>query len=109
MNKLLVLTMSVSSCVAFANAEIIEEFVLDSNRTITVNEGQVIRIEKLTGTANAILTKDGVGRLEIASVKNVNATIHILSGEMKSVRPKFPSIEGDIFFHADAANSMGYD
>jgi hypothetical protein len=109
MKKLLVLTMSVSSCVAFANAEIIEEFVLDSNRTITVNEGQVIRIEKLTGTANAILTKDGVGRLEIASVKNVNATIHILSGEMKSVRPKFPSIEGDIFFHADAANSMGYD
>ena len=98
MNKLLVLTMSVSSCVVFANAEIIEEFVLDSNRTITVNEGQVIRIEKLTGTANAILTKDGVGRLEIASVKNVNATIHILSGEMKSVRPKFPSIEGDIFF-----------
>lgn len=105
MKKLLFLILSAGNCVGSLNAETIEEFLLDSNKTITVDEGQVVRIEKLTGTANAILTKDGEDCLEIAAVRNANATIHVLSGTMKTVRPKFPSIEGDIFFHADAANA----
>ena len=109
MKKLLALALVGGNCAVFADTEFIEEFVLDSNRTITVNEGQVVRIEKLTGTANAILTKDGAGCLEVAAVKNANAAIHVLSGEMKAVRPMFPSIEGDIFFHADAANATAYD
>ena len=109
MKKSLYFAFAAVNLATYADIEIIEEFTLDSNQTVMVEAGRTVRIEKLLGNSEAILTKDGDGCLEIASVKNKNASIHVLNGTLKSVRPVFPAVEGDVLFRVDAANPDSYD
>ena len=54
---------------------------------LTVEEGDVKRIEYISGTAAARLTKEGGGTLEVAIVGNTNASFFVNGGELKFVRP----------------------
>ena len=90
------------SLCAVAVSENVPEFALTSDTTLTVEEGDVKRIEYISGTAAARLTKEGGGTLEVAIVGNTNASFFVNGGELKFVRPDRLALDvDDVAFHVD--------
>ena len=85
-----------------AASENVPEFALTSDTILTVEEGDVKRIEYISGTAAARLTKEGGGTLEVAIVGNTNASFFVNGGELKFVRPGRLALDvDDAAFHVD--------
>ena len=94
-----------SLCV-IAEAENVPELALTSDTTLTVESGDVKRIEYISGTAAARLTKEGGGTLEVAIVGNTNASFFVNGGELKFVRPGRLTLDvGDAAFHVDGSDA----
>ena len=110
-SKRFIMPLAMLGCaVAWADAEVIDELSLDADTTVSVESGATKRIEYLSGTASAMLTKDGAGTLEIAIVGNTNATIRVKAGTLKSVRPgKLALASDEAAFHVDGSDADARD
>lgn len=83
--------------------EVVGELKLEADTTIDVAAGMVKRIEYLSGTAAATLTKTGSGTLELAIVGNTNATIRVEAGTLKGgALPEMRKLDG-AFCRIDAS------
>ena len=94
---------------AFAATETIAELAVASDVEVNVAAGEVKRIEYVSGTQTATLTKTGAGTLEIAIVGNTNATFWVEAGVLKFVRPGALALTTDeAAFHVDGSASASY-
>ena len=94
------------SGVSMAETENVAELALSADTTVTVGGGDVKRIEYLSGTAAAKLTKEGAGTLEVAIVGNTNAAFFVNGGELKFVRPgKLALAADEAAFHVDGSDA----
>ena len=94
------------SGVSMAETETVAELALSADETVTVGEGDVKRIEYLSGTAAAKLIKEGAGTLEVAIVGNTNAAFFVNGGELKFVRPgKLALAADEAAFHVDGSDA----
>ena len=105
MKKSLYFAFAAVNLATYADIEIIEEFNVNSDTEISVESGQVKRIEYLSGTASCTISKTGGGILELAIIGNTNASIFVKEGTLKSVPPAKLKLDGDRLFHADAADT----
>lgn len=93
----------------FAATETVAEFTLEADTVINVAEGDVKRIEYLSGTAAVTLTKTGPGTLEVAVVGNTNAVFDVDAGKLKFVRPGRLALSADeVAFHVDGSDTASY-
>ncbi len=104
-----------AACVAFsatlasAGTEVVPELPVAGDTTIEVPSGTTRRIEYLSGTDSATVTKTGGGTLEIAVVGNANIAFAVQEGTLRSVRPgRMREIAG-AYFHVDASDVTGMD
>ena len=98
------------SGVSMAETVTVAELALSADTTVTVGEGDVKRIEYLSGTAAAKLTKEGAGTLEVAIVGNTNAAFFVNGGELKFVRPGKVALAADeAAFHVDGSDADARD
>ena len=109
--KIIVATvLAFSTHLAFSATETIDEMALTENTTVTVASGDVKHIEYLSGTAAAMLTKEGGGMLEIAIVGNTNASFFVNGGGLKFVRPgKLALATDEAAFHVDGSDADARD
>ena len=107
-NKVLI-ALIVLALPTFAVAETVTEFQLVSDAEMNVPEGDVKRIEYVSGTQTATLTKTGAGTLEVAIVGNTNATFWVEAGALKFVRPGALALTADeAAFHVDGSAAASY-
>ena len=105
-----VATLALSAHMAFSATETIPELALTDDMTVTVESGDVKHIEYLSGTANAKLTKEGDGTLEIAIVGSTHASFFVNGGGLKFVRPgKLALAADDVAFHIDGSDADARD
>ena len=91
---------------SMAETETVDELDLSGDTTVSVGEGDVKRIEYVSGTASAKLIKEGAGTLEIAIVGNTNAAFFVNGGELKFVRPgKLALAADEAAFHVDGSDA----
>lgn len=104
MNKIL-MSLCAVPLAAVAFAETIDDYAVDEDRTIDVPSGTTTRIEYLSGSAAATLTKTGGGTLEVALIGNTNAAIRVEEGAFKSgTLGAFRKFDHP-FFHLDASDA----
>ncbi len=93
-----------ASAYAQAAVERIGDFPVTENTTIHVDEGEVKRIDYLSGTKQAIVTKTGKGTLEVGLWGNTNVILVVEAGTFKPVKPEFRfTASTDIAYRFDAA------
>lgn len=104
MNKIL-MSLCAVPLAAVAFAETIDDYAVDEDRTIDVPSGTTTRIEYLSGSAAATLTKTGGGTLEVAIFGNPNLTVRVEEGSLKSgTLGAFRKFDHS-FFHLDASDA----
>lgn len=90
-----------------AQAEVIAERSISDDTVINVPVGETMRIEYLSGTGAATITKTGGGTLEIAVVGNTNLAFAVQEGTLRSARiGKLRDLEG-LYYHVDASDQSG--
>lgn len=96
---------------AGAESTVVSEYPVTEDVEIRVESGDVKRIEYLSGTAAATITKTGGGTLEIGVLGNENFSFVVQEGSLKSVRPQFADLGDSVWFRADAsdASSMTFN
>ena len=105
-NILVATALTLSARLAFSATETIDELALTEDTTVTVASGDVKHVEYISGTAVAMLTKEGGGTLEVAIVGNTNASFFVNGGELKFVRPGRLALDaGDAAFHVDSSDA----
>ena len=76
---------------------------MGTNALITVEEGEVLHIDKITGDRGTI-TKVGAGTLNVKRLQNRNVSFDVKDGRLFFDR-QMPRVCSDAFFHVDASRA----